>query len=242
MGGLCTKRQGSEGESLGVSAETLLNRMTEPVVVAPSGKHTATIIFLHGLGDTGHGWASTMASIRPPHVKVICPTANKMPVSLNSGFQMPSWFDLLSLDPNGREDEAGIKRAASLVDLLVTEELKTGVPADRIMLGGFSQGGALSLYTALHTKHRLAGVVALSCWYPLHKQIGDVSEANKETPFLQAHGDCDPVVPYKWGQLTSQKLREILPRHEFKSYKGMMHSSSEEEMRDVKQFIAQCLP
>ena len=78
---------------------------------------------------------------RPPHVKVICPTANKMPVSLNSGFQMPSWFDLLSLDPDGREDEAGIKRAASLVDILVTEELKTGVPADRIMLGGFSQVG-----------------------------------------------------------------------------------------------------
>ena len=76
---------------------------------------------------------------RPPHVKVICPTASKMPVSLNSGFQMPSWFDLLSLDPDGREDEAGIKRAASLVDILVTEELKTGVPADRIMLGGFSQ-------------------------------------------------------------------------------------------------------
>merc|ERR1719507_821649 len=86
---------------------------------------------------------------------------------------------------HAREDEAGIKRAASLVDLLVTEELKTGVPADRIMLGGFSQGGALSLYTALHTKHRLAGVVALSCWYPLHKQIGDATEANKETPFLQ---------------------------------------------------------
>ena len=76
---------------------------------------------------------------RPPHVKVICPTANKMPVSLNSGFQMPSWFDLLSLDPDGREDEAGIKRAAALVDILVTEELKTGVAAERIMLGGFSQ-------------------------------------------------------------------------------------------------------
>ena len=70
MGGLCTKRQGSEGESLGVSAETLLNRMTEPVVVAPSGKHTATIIFLHGLGDTGHGWASLLNTIRPDHLKV----------------------------------------------------------------------------------------------------------------------------------------------------------------------------
>merc|ERR1712045_611452 len=92
-------------------------KMPDPVVVSASAKHTATLIFLHGLGDTGHGWATTIAAIRPPHVKVICPTANKMPVTLNSGFEMPSWFDLLSLDPNGREDEAGIKRAASLVDL-----------------------------------------------------------------------------------------------------------------------------
>jgi len=216
--------------------------MPEPVVVAPSGKHTATIIFLHGLGDTGHGWASSIADIRPPHVKVICPTANKMPVTLNSGFQMPSWFDLLSLDPAGKEDEAGIKKAAQVVDLIIAEELKTGIPADRIMIGGFSQGGALSLYTALHTNHKLAGVVALSCWFPLHKQIAGSSQTNKDIPFLQAHGDCDPVVPFKWGQLTSQLLRDILPNHEFKSYKGMMHSSSEEEMRDVKQFIAKCLP
>ena len=142
-----------------------------------------------------------------------------MPVTLNSGFQMPSWFDLLSLDPAGREDEAGIKRAAQLVDQIIEEEVKAGVSADRIMIGGFSQGGALSLYTALHTQHRLAGVVALSCWFPLHKQISGVSQTNRDIPFLQAHGDCDPVVPYKWGQMTSQLLREILPKHEFKTYK-----------------------
>ena len=152
-------------------------------------------------------------------MKVVCPTASKMPVTLNSGFQMPSWFDLLSLDPAGREDEAGIKRAAQLVDQIIEEEVKAGVSADRIMIGGFSQGGALSLYTALHTQHRLAGVVALSCWFPLHKQISGVSQTNRDIPFLQAHGDCDPVVPYKWGQMTSQLLREILPKHEFKTYK-----------------------
>jgi len=233
---------GGKSSKSGKSAQNILDSMPDPVVVAPSGKHTATIIFLHGLGDTGHGWASSIANIRPAHVKVICPTANKMPVTLNSGFQMPSWFDLLSLDPAGKEDEAGIKKAAQLVDLIIEEELKTGIPSERIMIGGFSQGGALSLYTALHTKHKLAGVVALSCWFPLHKQIGDATQVNKEVPYMQAHGDCDPVVPYKWGQLTSQLLREILPNHEFKSYKGMMHSSSEEEMRDVKQFIAKCLP
>jgi len=239
MGGKSSKSASESGQQ---SAVNVLSKMPEPVVVAPSGKHTATIIFLHGLGDTGHGWASSIADIRPPHVKVICPTANKMPVTLNSGFQMPSWFDLLSLDPAGKEDEAGIKKAAQVVDLIIAEELKTGIPADRIMIGGFSQGGALSLYTALHTNHKLAGVVALSCWFPLHKQIAGSSQTNKDIPFLQAHGDCDPVVPFKWGQLTSQLLRDILPNHEFKSYKGMMHSSSEEEMRDVKQFIAKCLP
>jgi len=239
MGGKSSKSSSESGQQ---SAGSVLSNMPEPVVVAPSGKHTATIIFLHGLGDTGHGWASSIADIRPPHVKVICPTANKMPVTLNSGFQMPSWFDLLSLDPAGKEDEAGIKKAAQVVDLIIAEELKTGIPADRIMIGGFSQGGALSLYTALHTNHKLAGVVALSCWFPLHKQIAGSSQTNRDIPFLQAHGDCDPVVPFKWGQLTSQLLRDILPNHEFKSYKGMMHSSSEEEMKDVKQFIAKCLP
>jgi len=239
MGGKSSKSSSESGQQ---SAGSVLSNMPEPVVVAPSGKHTATIIFLHGLGDTGHGWASSIADIRPPHVKVICPTANKMPVTLNSGFQMPSWFDLLSLDPAGKEDEAGIKKAAQVVDLIIAEELKTGIPAERIMIGGFSQGGALSLYTALHTNHKLAGVVALSCWFPLHKQIAGASQTNRDIPFLQAHGDCDPVVPFKWGQLTSQLLRDILPNHEFKSYKGMMHSSSEEEMKDVKQFIAKCLP
>ena len=124
---------------------------------------------------------------RPAHVKVICPTANKMPVTLNSGFQMPSWFDLLSLDPAGKEDEAGIKKAAQIVDLIIEEELKTGIASDRIMIGGFSQGGALSLYTALHTKHKLAGVVALSCWFPLHKQIGDATQVNKEIPYMQVN-------------------------------------------------------
>jgi len=208
MGGKSSKRASSASDN-----------MPDPVVVAPAGKHTASLIFLHGLGDTGHGWASTIASIRPAHVKVICPTASKMPVTLNSGFSMPSWFDLLSLDPAGKEDEAGIKAAHKLVEKLIEQEVKAGIPSERIMLGGFSQGGALALYTCLHSNTRLAGLAALSCWAPLHKQLGSSSQANRDIPYYQAHGDCDPVVPYKWGQLTSQILRDILPNHEFKTYK-----------------------
>jgi len=230
---------GSKGSKSAAAPETL--KMPQPVVVSPSTKHSATVIFLHGLGDTGHGWADTIASIRPSHVKVICPTAGKMPVTLNSGFAMPSWFDLYSLDPAGKEDEAGIKRAAQQVELLVAEEVKAGIPADRIVLGGFSQGGALALYTALHSHTKLAGVVALSCWLPLHKQLDQSKPANQDTPILQAHGDCDPVVPFKWGQMTSQLLKEKLGKHEFKTYKGMMHSSSPDELDDMKDFFRKIL-
>ena len=112
-----------------------------------------------------------------------------MPVTLNSGFSMPSWFDLLSLDPAGKEDEAGIKAAHQLVEKLIEQEVKAGVPSERIMVGGFSQGGALSLYTALHSSHRLAGVASLSCWAPLHKQLGSASQANRDIPYYQ-------VIPY----------------------------------------------
>lgn len=216
--------------------------MPDPVVVSASAKHTATLIFLHGLGDTGHGWASSIAAIRPPHVKVVCPTANKMAVTLNSGFQMPSWFDLMSLDPTGPEDEAGIKAAAQMVNSLIADEIKSGIPSNRILLGGFSQGGALALYSSLNTDHKLAGVVALSCWAPLHKQLPGAKQTNKEISYFQAHGDCDPVVPHRWGQMTAHLLKTVLPNHSFKTYKGLMHSSNEEELQDIKQFISSCLP
>jgi len=215
-------------------------KMPDPVIVSASAKHTASLIFLHGLGDTGHGWATTIAAIRPPHVKVICPSAAKMPVTLNSGFESPSWFDLLTLDASGPEDEAGIKKAASLINNLIDEEIKSGIPAERIMIGGFSQGGALALYVALTTTKQLGGVVALSCWLPLHKQF--VGKSGINVPCFQAHGDCDPIVPYRWGQMSASLLKQLVSSHNFKTYKGMMHSSNEAELQDMKEFVASSLP
>lgn len=110
-----------------------------------------------------------MAAIRPPYVKVICPTAKTIPVTLNAGFRMPSWFDLKTLDIGGPEDEEGIKAASKQVHTMIDNEVKSGIPASRILIGGFSQGGALALYAALNYPERLAGVVALSCWLPIHK-------------------------------------------------------------------------
>lgn len=259
MGQLCsTKSISTPGESESSStpnrktrngpstaAQKVCNEKVKmsPVTVSPSGKHTATLIFLHGLGDTGHGWASSLADVRQSHVKIICPTANTIPVTLNSGFQMPAWFDLYSLDPDGQEDERGIQKSKAIVMKLIEDEISNGIDPSRIVLGGFSQGGALALFTGLSGKYKLAGIVALSCWLPLHKSFpGAIQGPNVEVPCIQAHGDCDPVVPYRWGQLTSTALKAFMKNHEFKTYKGLAHSSSPIELQDVKTFLQTVVP
>ncbi|XP_061454812.1 acyl-protein thioesterase 1 [Rhineura floridana] len=217
-----------------------------PAIVPAARKATATVIFLHGLGDTGHGWAEAFAGIKSPHIKYICPHAPVMPVSLNMNMAMPSWFDIIGLAPDSQEDEAGIKQASENVKTLIEQEVRNGIPSSRIILGGFSQGGALSLYTALTTHQKLGGVVALSCWLPLRTSFpqGAINCVNKDIPILQCHGDHDPLVPLMFGSVTSETLKTMLnPGNiNFKTYSGMMHSSCIEEMRDVKQFIDKHLP
>ncbi|XP_065117863.1 acyl-protein thioesterase 1 isoform X1 [Paramisgurnus dabryanus] len=216
-----------------------------PAIVPAARKATAAVIFLHGLGDSGHGWAEAMAGIRTPHVKYICPHAPVMPVTLNMNMAMPSWFDIIGLGPDAEEDESGIKKAAESIKALIDQEVKNGIPAHRIILGGFSQGGALSLYTALTTHQKLAGVVALSCWLPLRKSLSQsVISTNKDISVLQCHGEADPLVPLIFGRLSVEKLKTMLNPSNitFKSYASMPHSSCPEEMMDIKEFIEKQLP
>uniref|UniRef100_A0A6B2E4M1 palmitoyl-protein hydrolase n=1 Tax=Phlebotomus kandelakii TaxID=1109342 RepID=A0A6B2E4M1_9DIPT len=213
-----------------------------PVIIEATAKHTATLIFLHGLGDTGHGWATAMAGIRTPNMKVICPTAPTIPVTLNAGFRMPSWFDLKTLDVSGPQDEAGILAATVNVHKLINDEIREGIVASRIMIGGFSQGGALALYAALTFPEALAGVLALSSWLPLHKAFPAGRKCPDSVPIFQGHGDCDPVVPYKYGQLTSAVLKTFMTRTSFTTYRGMTHSSSDEELEDLKKFVLEHVP
>jgi len=221
---------------------TTRNDMNAPVVIPATSKHTATVIFMHGLGDTGHGWAPVFQSIRSPHIKYICPTAPTIPVTLNMGMQMPSWFDIKGLNINADEDEQGIKKAAAAVHSWLEDEIKSGIPSERILLGGFSQGGGLALYSTLTFDKALAGVIGLSCWMPLHKQVPGNHEVNRNIPILQCHGDADPLVIVQVGQLTAKMLQTFNTKHSLKIYPGMGHSSCDQEIKDIKAFIEQHLP
>uniref|UniRef100_A0A2K5TMR0 palmitoyl-protein hydrolase n=1 Tax=Macaca fascicularis TaxID=9541 RepID=A0A2K5TMR0_MACFA len=166
--------------------------------------------------------------------------------SLTSSTSVPMReFDLMGLSPDAPEDEAGIKKAAENIKALIEHEMKNGIPANRIVLGGFSQGGALSLYTALTCPHPLAGIVALSCWLPLHRAFPQAANGSaKDLAILQCHGELDPMVPVRFGALTAEKLRSVVTpaRVQFKTYPGVMHSSCPQEMAAVKEFLEKLLP
>ncbi|XP_059851933.1 acyl-protein thioesterase 1-like isoform X2 [Delphinus delphis] len=185
-----------------------------PAIVPAVRKATDAVIFLHGLGDTGHGWAEAFASIRSGHIKHICPHAPVMPVTLNMNMAMPSWFDIIGLSLDSQEDETGIKQAAESVKASIEQEVKNGIPSNRMILGGFSQGG------------------------------GPISGVNRDISVLQCHADLGPLVPLMFGSLTAERLKTLVnPANvTFKTYGGMMHSSCEQEVMDIRQFIDKLLP
>ena len=161
------------------TSSTLLQMSVLPVVLKARTLHTATMIFLHGLGDTGHGWAGILNTIRPDYMKIVCPTAPSIPVSLNNGMVMPAWYDIKDISSDNsaiREDIQGVEGSTKVLQTLIDMEALALKDAgrSRIMIGGFSQGGAIALNTLLRSndKGKLAGCAALSTYIPgtyLHK-------------------------------------------------------------------------
>ncbi|KAI9190058.1 hypothetical protein H9P43_001491 [Blastocladiella emersonii ATCC 22665] len=217
------------------------------VVHAAKGKHTATVVFLHGLGDSGHGWSdiAPMLAGALPHVKFIFPHAPVQPVTLNMGYKMPSWYDIYSLaDRDGKVDEAGIAASAAKVNDLIKNEIEVhGIPSERIVVGGFSQGAALSLTTLTTSAHKLGGVVAMSGYYPLLQQFDKIfNAANQETKVLMCHGTSDEVVQFQWGEKSRDFLAGKGYKIDFKSYSGLGHSANDQELMDVAMFLRNALP
>ena len=155
------------------SSILLLQMSVLPVVLKARTLHTATMIFLHGLGDTGHGWAGILNTIRPDYMKIVCPTAPSIPVSLNNGMVMPAWYDIKDISSDNsaiREDIQGVEASTKVLQTLIDMEALALKDAgrSRIMIGGFSQGGAIALNTLLRSndKGKLAGCAALSTYIP----------------------------------------------------------------------------
>jgi len=210
----------------------------EPTVFEPNGEHKATLLILHGLGDTADGWASMAGIFAIPGLKFIFPTAPMRPITLNMGMVMTGWYDITSLDKiNSSEDEEGIRESWRFVEELIAKEEAAGLPSSKIIVGGFSQGGAVALMAA-RSKKKLGGIIGLSTYVPLRAAPeGVLSQENRSTPILMCHGERDMVVNFNYGVESFKLLEEAGGTVEFKKYM-MGHEAIIEELEEVKSFIA----
>jgi phospholipase/carboxylesterase len=153
---------------------------------------TAAVIWLHGLGATGDDFAAIVPELdltACPPIRFVFPHAPSMPVTINGGYVMPAWYDIMGMPGQGREDAAGIQRSAKAIEALIERELARGIRPERILLAGFSQGCAMVLHTALRHPQRLGGILALSGYLPLASQLAaERSAANQDIPLFMAHG------------------------------------------------------
>ncbi|KAI9306453.1 Phospholipase/carboxylesterase/thioesterase [Cunninghamella echinulata] len=212
------------------------------LIVNSRSKHTATVVFLHGLGDSGAGWsflAEELSNIFP-YIKWVLPNAPSRPITLNGGYKMPGWFDITGLDKSSLndEDEKGMLDSLTSINQIIRQEVENGIPSERIIVGGFSQGGVMSLLTGLTSEYKFGGVIGCSCWLALAEKMKTMgSEANKKTPVLMCHGTADNVVQYQFGKESSEALKNYGYDVTFKSYSGLAHSASPQELRDISDFI-----
>lgn len=207
-----------------------------------TGPHpTASLIILHGLGADGSDFVPvcgelTLDEVGP--VRFVLPSAPVRPVSLNNGHPMRAWYDILPVSGPKREDEASLRQAHEQVEWLIEREVARGIPSQRIVLMGFSQGCAMALMTGLRTRHKLAGLVALSGYLPLlETTAAERHAANQETPIFMGHGSFDDVVAASRGEAARDHLRGLGYAVDWRSY-PMDHSLCMEEVDDIHGWVA----
>lgn len=201
------------------------------------------IIWLHGLGANGHDFVPIVEEFDLPktlHARFIFPHAPIQTVSLNNGIQMPAWFDIYGLDRNSKEDASGIDKISNEIDELINQQIAYGIPANRIVLAGFSQGGALALYAGLRFPERLAGLLGMSCYLPLRHKLSDYSAlADRSLPIFLAHGLFDEIVSIEFAQLA----RELLEQQNFQIHwleYPCLHTVCPQEIADIRSWLLEC--
>jgi phospholipase/carboxylesterase len=199
----------------------------------------AAVLWLHGLGADGHDFEPVVPQLRlPPQLRVrfVFPHAPVRPVTLNMGMRMRAWYDILQLG-GGREDEAGIRESQALLEALIARERRRGVAAQRIVLAGFSQGGAVALHTGLRHAERLAGILALSTYLPLAGSLApEHSAANLGVPLFMAHGRFDDIIPIERARQSRVVLEGLGCKLEWREY-AMPHAVCGEEIADIAAWL-----
>jgi phospholipase/carboxylesterase len=204
----------------------------------------ASIVLMHGLGADGNDFVPicselSLASVGP--VRFVFPNAPEIPVTINGGYRMPAWYDILGADLSRREDETGLRRSQKAISLLLDREKARGIPAHRTVVAGFSQGCAMALMTGLRHGERLAGLVGLSGYLPLAASTAaERSPANAQVPVFLAHGRQDPVVQMHRAEASRDLLQAMGYAVEWKDY-PMAHSVCPEEIADLNQWLLRVL-
>ncbi|MFT4624665.1 MAG: phospholipase/carboxylesterase [Myxococcota bacterium] len=183
--------------------------MLDTLELGPREDAAASVIWMHGLGASKHDFEALVPMLGLPDVRFVFPQAPHRPVTLNNGYVMPAWYDILSLGPGPkREEEAGIRASAAAIGALIERERERGVPDERIVLAGFSQGGAMALHTGLRHDRPLLGMLVLSAYLVLpHTVAAEANAANTATPILFCHGQQDEVVGFTRGQAAYEAVR-----------------------------------
>jgi phospholipase/carboxylesterase len=211
----------------------------ETLEVETGPQPAAAVIWLHGLGADGHDFEPVVPELGLPAakpVRFVFPHAPQRPVTINMGMRMRAWYDILQLG-GGPEDEAGIRASQVQVEKLLEREKTRGIPARRIVLAGFSQGGAIALQTGLRHAERLAGVLALSTYLPLATTLaGERAALNNDLPIFMAHGSLDPMIPVQRAQLSRDALLGLGYAVQWREY-PMAHAVCPQEIGDIAAFL-----
>jgi len=212
----------------------------ETIEVTTGENPAAAVIWLHGLGADGHDFEPLVPELcwpGAPDIRFVFPHAPVRPVTINGGMAMRAWYDIVSLSSNRDHDQRGIADSVNHAAALVRREMTRGIPAQRIIVAGFSQGGAIAVQLALRFPHRLAGLVALSTYLLLdHRLEEDLHEANRGLPVFVGHGSHDPMVPVQLGEMAAARLRSMGHGVEFHRY-PMPHAVCPEEISDLAAWL-----
>jgi phospholipase/carboxylesterase len=221
-----------------------LTIMLDTVEIEPPQPATASIIWLHGLGADGHDFEAIVPELKLPKdaaIRFIFPHAPVRAVTINGGMNMRAWYDITGIGQEYPDDAQGIGESEDQIITLIEKELARGIPANRIILAGFSQGGVIALHTGLRYGKALAGIMVLSGYLPLADSLEqEASKANQQTPILMLHGDYDQVVPVGLADESQRRLSEQGYRVEWQVF-PMEHSVNFEELNVIRAWIVKTL-